>query len=142
MPGPPAAAEPVVKILDMGLALLHQPTAQGPQGVADGLTKEGKLVGTPDYMAPEQWVNAHNVDIRADLYSLGCTLYFLLTGQVPFPGGEPMEKMLKHHIDPPTPVEQLRPDVPANVAAVVQRLLKKRPDERYATPAEVFAALL
>jgi serine/threonine-protein kinase len=138
----PNATEPIVKILDMGLALLHQPAGpQRPQGVSGGLTQEGKLVGTPDYMAPEQWVNAHKVDIRADLYSLGCTLYYLLTGRVPFPGEEPMEKMLKHHMDPPTPIEELRPEVPAKVSAVIQTLMNKKPEDRYATPAELAAAL-
>ena len=69
-------------------------------------------MGTPDYIAPEQAMDSHDVDIRADLYSLGCTLYFLLTGKVPFPGGEAMQKLLQHRLDEPVPVEQLRPDVP------------------------------
>ena len=69
-------------------------------------------MGTPDYIAPEQAMDSHDVDIRADLYSLGCTLYFLLTGKVPFPGGDALEKLFKHRLEEPGPVEQLRPDVP------------------------------
>ena len=128
-----------VKILDLGLALLHQPTELS--AAASSLTREGRVVGTADYMAPEQWTNAHKVDIRADLYSLGCTLYYLLTGQVTFPGGEPMEKMLKHHLDEPTPVDRLRHGVPPKVLAVVRRLLAKKPDQRFQTPCELAEAL-
>jgi serine/threonine-protein kinase len=129
----------VVKILDMGLALLHQPTEQS-EG-ASGLTRDGRVVGTADYMAPEQWMNAHKVDIRADLYSLGCTLYFLLTGQVPFPGGEPMEKMLRHHLDEPVSLERLRQGIPPPLHVIVRRLLAKKPDKRFQTPGELALAL-
>jgi serine/threonine-protein kinase len=130
---------PVVKILDMGLALLHQPTELSE--AASGLTRDGRVVGTADYMAPEQWMNAHKVDIRADLYSLGCTLYYLLTAQVPFPGGEAMEKMLRHHLDEPVPVERLRQGIPLSLQAIVRRLLAKKPEKRYQTPGEVAQAL-
>jgi CheY-like chemotaxis protein/tRNA A-37 threonylcarbamoyl transferase component Bud32 len=123
----------VVKILDFGLALLHQPTE--PKG--SELTREGVVIGSTDYMAPEQWLNAHKVDGRADLYSLGCVLYYLLTGQVPFPAEEPMEKMLKHHLDEATPVEQLRAEVPLKVARVVRRLMAKKAEERYQTAGEL-----
>src|SRR5262249_31666189 len=91
-PGKPVAVwGPAIKILDMGVARIMQ-------GVDDhdsisALTKEGRVVGTPDYMAPEQAVNSAKADIRADLYSLGCTFYHLLTGHPPFPGGTPMEKL-------------------------------------------------
>jgi WD40 repeat protein len=105
------------------------------------MTQEGTVVGTPDYMAPEQTLNAHEVDIRADLYSLGCTLYFLLTGKVPFPGGALGEKLLKHQLHEPIPIEQLRPDVPAEVARVVRRLMAKKPEDRFQTPVELVAAL-
>lgn len=126
---------PRVKILDMGLARLHQPDED--RGSAGELTREGRVVGSVDYMAPEQWMNASTVDIRADLYSLGCTFYFLLTGVVPFPGDEPMEKMLKHHLDTPKPVEVLRNEVPSKVASVVRRLMAKCREDRYQTPAEL-----
>jgi formylglycine-generating enzyme required for sulfatase activity/tRNA A-37 threonylcarbamoyl transferase component Bud32 len=128
----------VVKVLDMGLARL----GHGPDGdAASSMTESGCIMGTPDYMAPEQARNSHAADIRSDLYSLGCTLYYLLSGRVPFPHGTVTEKMLQHNMDEPTPLEQLRPDVPAGVAAVVRRLMAKRPQDRYQTPAELAAAL-
>jgi CheY-like chemotaxis protein/serine/threonine protein kinase len=137
---PRSPPEPgTVKILDLGLALLQQPTEFSEN--ASALTRDGRVVGTADYMAPEQWMNAHKVDIRADLYSLGCTFYYFLTGRVPFPGNEPMEKMLKHHLDEPVPVEQLRPRVPAKVLAIVRRLLAKKPEQRYQQPLELAEAL-
>jgi CheY-like chemotaxis protein len=132
----PPLEDAVVKILDLGLALLND----GGDGEGGG-PAEGRAVGTADYMAPEQWANAHKVDVRADLYSLGATFYHLLTGQVPFPADEPMEKMLKHHLDEPAPVEQLRPDVPPEVAAVVRRLMAKQPGQRFQLAEEVVRAL-
>jgi serine/threonine protein kinase len=99
------------------------------------------VVGTADYMAPEQWMNAHKVDVRADLYALGGTLYYLLTGQVPFPGAESMEKMLKHHLDEPTPVERLRPGVAPLVLTTLRRLMAKKPEHRFQQPADVIEAL-
>src|SRR5262249_20778172 len=81
------------------------------------------------------------VDIRSDLYSLGCTFYYLLTGQVPFPGGTTLEKLVRHGTEESTPVESLRPQVPAAVAAIVRRLMAKQPVERFQTPAELAAAL-
>jgi serine/threonine protein kinase/ActR/RegA family two-component response regulator len=141
-PGSASPAEPmfdsVIKILDFGLARVHSPNAALP---APGLTGEGSVLGTADYMAPEQWVDASGVDIRADLYSLGCTFYFLLVGRPPFPGDRPMEKMLKHSIEQPAPPEQARADVPPSVGAVLARLMAKRADDRYQTPAELVAVL-
>jgi serine/threonine-protein kinase len=128
----------VIKILDMGLARLHR-TAEDESSAA--LTAEGLVMGTMDYIAPEQAMNSHAVDIRADLYSLGCTLYYLLTGRVPFPGCQGLAKLLKHRIEEPEPIQQLRPEVPPTVAAVVRKLMAKRPEERFQTPAEVAAAL-
>jgi serine/threonine protein kinase len=142
MPGisqPPTAYGPTIKILDMGVARLIQ--LPDDHDSISALTKEGRVVGTPDYMAPEQAVNSAKADIRADLYSLGCTFYQLLTNQPPFPGGTPMEKLLKHRIDQPKPLEQLRPEVPPAVASVVRKLMAKKVDERYQTPAEVVQAL-
>jgi tRNA A-37 threonylcarbamoyl transferase component Bud32/Leucine-rich repeat (LRR) protein len=127
-----------VKILDMGLARLEQPSA------GDGhssTTQEGTVMGTADYIAPEQALESHTVDIRADLYSLGCTLYHLLAGRVPFPGGSFIQKVNRHQFEEPRPVDSLRPEVPPGVAAVVRRLMAKKPADRYQTPAEVAAAL-
>jgi serine/threonine-protein kinase len=123
----------------MGLALLHQPTELSES--AASLTRDNRVVGTADYMAPEQWMNAHKVDIRADLYSLGCTFYYLLTGEVPFPGAEPMEKMLKHHLDEPEALERRRPGIPARTAAAIRRLMAKKPENRFQEPAELIDAL-
>ena len=128
----------VVKILDMGLARLDR---RADDEASSTMTQEGAVMGTLDYIAPEQAMDSHDVDVRADLYSLGCTLYFLLTGKVPFPGGEALQKLLKHRLDEPVPVEQLRRDVPPGVASVVRKLMAKRPEDRYQTPAEAAAAL-
>jgi serine/threonine protein kinase len=126
-----------VKVLDFGLARLSPAAAE----LTTTLTGENVVMGTPDFMAPEQTLRSHEVDIRADLYSLGCTLYFLLTGQVPFPGGTYGEKIAWHLAREPVPVEQVRPDVPAAVAAVVRKLLAKRLEERYQTPAGLAVVL-
>jgi serine/threonine-protein kinase len=123
----------------MGLARML--TSPDGGGSADTLTREGAVMGSFDYIAPEQALDAHAVDIRADLYSLGCTLYFLLTGQVPFPGMAPMDKLVCHRTNEPVPVEQRRPEVPPAVAAVVRRLMAKQPEDRYATPGEAAEAL-
>ena len=128
----------IVKILDMGLARLDR----GEGHDSDAMTREGVVMGTLDYLAPEQARNAHLADTRADLYSLGCTLYFLRTGQPPFSGGTPTEKLIKHQMDSPPPVERLRGDVPAWLSAVVERLLAKKPEHRFQTPAEAAEALI
>jgi serine/threonine protein kinase len=98
-------------------------------------------MGTPDYLSPEQGRNLAAADIRSDLYSLGCTLYFLLTGEVPFPGGSPLDKLERHKSMDPEPLEQLRPVVPPGVAALVRRLMAKDPAARFQTPAELALAL-
>src|SRR5262249_57144303 len=108
---------------------------------AGGVTALGVIMGTPDYMAPEQASDAHQADIRADLYSLGCTLYFLLAGRVPFPRGAFLDKLVRHATETPTPLPQLRPDLPAELVRVVERLLAKKPKHRYQTPAAVAQAL-
>jgi WD40 repeat protein/tRNA A-37 threonylcarbamoyl transferase component Bud32 len=128
----------VVKILDLGLAQLG--ASEGSEG-SSTLTQEGMVMGTLDYIAPEQAADSHAVDIRADLYSLGCSLYFLLTGSVPFPSGKPVEKLYRHRYEEPVPVQRLRSDVPPAVAFVVRKLMAKQPDQRFQTPAELAAAL-
>jgi tRNA A-37 threonylcarbamoyl transferase component Bud32 len=132
-------AQGVVKILDLGLAQLGTFTADEESGGT--LTQEGLVMGTLDYIAPEQVNNSHTVDIRADLYSLGCTFYHLLTGWPPFPACRPVEKLYKHRYEEPLPIERRRPEVPPALAAVVRRLLAKRPSDRYQTPAELAAVL-
>jgi len=124
----------VVKILDMGLARLQ---ADGPDGAA-GMTKAHSVVGTPDYIAPEQIVDARNVDCRADIYSLGCTFYFLLTGWPPFGSADRWEeKLVCHQKAEPQPIEQVRPDVPPQVGAILRKMMAKRPEDRYSAPAAV-----
>ena len=130
-----------VKVLDFGLARLNEPD---PLKVADGdsiLSQDNMVLGTPDYVAPEQARSLHFADIRSDLYSLGCTFYFLLTGQAPFPGGSVMEKLIRHATDMPVPVGKLRREVPLPVATIVGRLLAKKPEDRFQTPGELAAAL-
>jgi hypothetical protein len=99
------------------------------------------LIGTPDYLAPEQALDFHGADIRADIYSLGCTFYYLLTGQPPFPGGMLAQKLLRHQQEEPAPLAQVRSDVPREVETVLRRMLAKRPADRYQTPAEVAEAI-
>lgn len=129
----------IIKILDMGLVRLVQPP--GSEKDTSFQTQLGTVMGTPDYIAPEQARNPSGVDIRADLYSLGCTLYFLLTGRAPFEEGSMVEKLLMHQMDEPKPVEQLRPGLPEPVVRVVKKLMSKRPDDRYQTPLEAAEAL-
>jgi serine/threonine-protein kinase len=126
----------VAKILDLGLV----------RSEADreaGLTKQldNRILGTADYVAPEQAINSSEVDIRADIYSLGATLYFLLTGRTLFPEGRTAQKLVWQQIKDPVPVERLRSEVGPDLARVVNRMLRKRPAERYQSPAEVFDAL-
>src|SRR5579884_946708 len=130
-------ADGVVKLLDLGLARFHKEED-------DGLTEryeQGAVLGTVDYLAPEQAQNCHAADIRADVYALGGTLFFLLTGQPPFAGGTLRQKLIWHQIKPAPPVTEARPEVPAGLAAVVARMLAKEPGERFQTPAEVIRAL-
>ncbi len=136
----PQSLEPaVVKILDMGLVRAMGAGEDDAGGVE--LTRDGSVVGTPDYMAPEQAKNSRLADPRADLYSLGCTLYFALTGRPPYPDGTAIEKLLKHQLDPIPPVTAGRPDVPPALAAVLEKLMCKQPQGRFACAAEVAAAL-
>src|SRR5262249_27648078 len=135
---PEAEGPAHVKILDMGL--VRGGGFDEDDADAD-LTRAGTVVGTPDYMAPEQAKNSSTGDHRADLYGLGCTFYFLLTGKPPFPDGSPIEKLLKHQVDPPQPLQALRPDVPNELAQIVARLMAKEPAERFASARELAEAL-
>lgn len=125
----------VLKILDMGLARLDQWMDSGLSQVPK--PDQEVVVGTPDYMAPEQWLNPHQVDIRADLYSLGCTGYHLLSGKPPFPASDWKKKRQRHLADEATPIERFRPEVPPEVGAILRRLLEKDSEDRYLTPAEL-----
>jgi eukaryotic-like serine/threonine-protein kinase len=116
----------VVKLLDFGL--VRPPAAEG---AAAGLTQEGLVVGTPDFMAPEQALGAAALDARCDLYSLGALAYFLLTGRPPFVGRSALEVLDAHAHQPPAPLSDHRPDVPADLAADVLRCLAKDPAQRF-----------
>ncbi|MBL8798756.1 MAG: protein kinase [Planctomycetia bacterium] len=131
----------LVKILDLGLARLTQPAAASPTRNLTRLAGNTTMQGTPDYMSPEQAIDFGSADIRSDIYSLGCTFYCLLTGQPPFGSATLTEKLLKHQSVEPKPVQEVRPEVPANVAQVLHRMLAKRPPDRYQAPNEVAAAL-
>ena len=114
------------------------PTArQDARAIPSRLRGETGVLGTPDYISPEQSRDIHAADIRSDLYSLGCAFYFTLAGRVPFPGENAMEKLIKHLMEQPEPLEKVRPDVPPAVAAIVRRLMAKEPDDRFSTPAEL-----
>ena len=123
----PLARAGVVKVADFGLARLSEDTP-----AADELDSSGSIfgvpsvvMGTPDYLSPEQGRDLENADIRSDIYSLGCSLYFILTGEVPFPGGTALDKIERHAAAEPEPVESLRPVVPPGVAAVLRRMIAK-----------------
>lgn len=125
-----------VKVLDFGLARL---ASERPQG--EGLTAENAIMGTPEYLAPEQATDAGQADIRADIYSLGCTLYCLLTGRPPFVGQTAMLTILAHRDKEAAPPHELRSDVPAELSAVVVRMIAKNPAHRYQSPGEAAEAL-
>ncbi len=126
-----------LKILDFGLAkATSEEAAKGA-----GLTQDGTMLGTPEYMSPEQTMNAAKADIRADIYSLGCTLYYMLAGKPPFTGTHGAVLVL-HAQREPTAINLIRPDVPAELVAVVGKMLAKDLRKRYQTPSEVAQALL
>lgn len=127
-----------VKLLDLGLSrIVHSETDNGE--ASEALTMAGAIIGTPDYMAPEQCQNAAAADIRSDLYSLACVLYFLLTGQVPYPGGTAISKMTRQMTEPFPDVRALRPNVPPGLVAILRKLVAKSPAKRYQTPAQLIA---
>ncbi len=123
----------IAKLADLGLAI----------DLADGdrVTREGATVGTFDYVAPEQARHSHSADIRSDIYSLGCTLYHMLASQVPFPSPSLPEKLFSHQALEPTPLEQLVPGLPEGLLEIVRKMMRKSPDERFATPIQVIQAL-
>src|SRR5262249_34861158 len=126
----------LVKLLDFGLAKLKDESR--PQA---GITVSNVVMGTPEYLAPEQAKNASAADIRADVYGLGCTLYQLLTGKLPFTGATAIQ-ILRQPLEEPAPaIAAIRPDVPPQLAALVERMMAKDPADRPQTPRDVAAAL-
>jgi len=128
-------AEGTVKILDMGLARID---SGGEPGTQAELTTTGAVMGTVDYMAPEQALSTHDADARADIYSLGCTLYYLLSGKATYDGETLMAKLLAHREQPIPP---LGADVPEELEAVFRKMVAKRVEDRYQTMGAVVAAL-
>ena len=126
-----------VKLIDMGLARLRH----ADPAVAD-LTASGVTLGTFDYISPEQARDPRNADIRSDIYSLGCTLFFMLAGQPPFPEGTVLQKLLQHQGDQPPDIQQFRPELPEESSRVLRKMMAKDPRHRYASPAELVADLL
>jgi serine/threonine protein kinase len=125
-----------VKILDFGLARVLE---EG--GIGSVTLPSGTVLGTPDYVAPEQARDPRSADIRSDIYSLGCTLYHLLAGRPPFPSGTPLQKLLAHQECSPPALAAVRADVPQSLACVLEGMLAKDPGNRYPTPADLAADL-
>lgn len=126
-----------VKVVDMGLARLRQVD----EGKHD-LTASGTTLGTFDYIAPEQARDPRSADARSDIYSLGCTMFFMLTGRPPFPEGTALQKLLQHQGDRAPELRTLRPSTPRDVSRTIGRMLAKRPEDRFADPTALKAALL
>ena len=126
-------ADGSVKLLDFGLAMVDENDEEFSMAMIFGQNR----LGTADYISPEQYVDSYSVDSRADIYSLGCTLYFALTGKVPFPFKTSGQKLKAHLKRRPTPVDELRPEVPKQVAAIVAKMMAKRPEKRFQEASEV-----
>jgi serine/threonine-protein kinase len=122
-----------VKILDFGLAMLDENDEEFSMAMIFGQNR----LGTADYISPEQYIDSYKIDARADIYSLGCTMYFALTGKVPFPFNTPAKKLKAHLKKKPRPILELRPDIPKRVAAVVHKMMAKHPENRIQSAAEV-----
>ncbi|MEW4561357.1 protein kinase [Bremerella sp. JC770] len=125
------------KLVDMGLARLHQVNSQDSDLTASGMT-----LGTFDYISPEQARDPRSADVRSDLYSLGCTFFFMLTGRPPFPEGTVLQKLLSHSGEEPPDPREFRPEVPDEVVHILSRLMAKNPNDRYQKPGELIAAAL
>jgi len=127
----------VVKILDLGLARFFDDQDENSLTVAH----DEKVLGTADYLAPEQAMDSHKVDARADIYSLGCTFYFLLTGHPPFREGSLAQRLMAHQTKEPSPIKQDRDDVPEDLNAIITTMMAKKVEQRYQTAADVSEAL-
>lgn len=123
-----------VKVAGLGLARIEDDTEKG-------ITQTGELIGRPEYMPPEQWRSAKNVDARSDVYSLGCTLYYLLTGKTIYTGETVGQQMTAHTEQPIPNLRSQRPDVPASLETVFAKMVAKSPNERYTTMGAAIAAL-
>jgi serine/threonine protein kinase len=137
----PEGGRTVVKLLDISLA-----RALFDDGIPEGanhlrLTREGVLIGSPEYMAPEQACDPHTADIRADIYSLGCVLYHALAGQPPFHADTTLGLVIRHASDPPRPLTEFNPEVPDGLWKVIDWMMAKNPAQRYLSPERAAQAL-
>lgn len=121
-----------VKLLDLGLARFFDEKDEHSLTVKH----DERVLGTADYLSPEQALDSHKVDIRSDIYSLGCTLYFLLSGRPPFPEGTLAQRLMAHQTRPPKPIQEIRPDIPPGLLAILERMMAKKAEERYQTARE------
>lgn len=128
------------KVLDFGIAKIQQ-TAQSVHETDPGLTSPNLIIGTPQYMSPEQCSQASNIDTRSDVYSFGVILYEMLAGHVPFSGDSPTAIMMKHLQEPTPSILEERKDLPASVGRVIARALAKRPEDRYQKAGELYEEL-
>ncbi|WP_164103018.1 serine/threonine-protein kinase [Candidatus Laterigemmans baculatus] len=125
----------LVKLVDMGLARAQQ------LEMSEDMTASGVTLGTFDYISPEQARDPRNVDVRSDIYSLGCTLYFVLTGRPPYPSGTVLQKLLSHGSSPPPDPRLIRSDLSDNLVAVLHKMLAKQPNDRYRKPLDLISDL-
>ncbi len=125
-----------IKLLDMGLARFFDDQAENPLTVAH----DEKVLGTADYLAPEQALDSHSVDTRADIYSLGCSLHFLLTGNPPFTEGTLTQRLMWHQTKPFPPLTDSRIDCPSSLSVILSKMVEKKPEDRYQSAAEVAEA--
>lgn len=132
---------PKVTILDIGLGRTLFDESAETEHQETQITQEGVLLGTPDYLAPEQARDARSVDIRADIYSLGCVLYHALAGQPPFPDTNMLSQVIRHATEPPRPLREFNAEVPDGLQQVMNFLLAKDPNQRYPTPERAAKAL-
>ncbi len=130
------AGTKLVKVVDFGLGRLVEEQRSGSR-----LTREGEILGTLDYISPEQAADSRNADIRSDIYSLGCTFYFLLAGAPPFSGKNAIELLRMHETEPPVPIRTLRPDVPNEIVRLLEAMMHKDPAARPQTPHHVVTAI-
>jgi eukaryotic-like serine/threonine-protein kinase len=138
---PDSTSLAMVKILDIGMGRTMFDEGDADSGPMDNLTVAGDILGSPSYMAPEQARDAHNADIRADIYALGCVLYHMLTGQEPFPDVNRVRQLVRHATEAPRPLNQFKIAAPPGLQAIVDTLTAKDPAQRYPTPDQAAKAL-